>query len=215
MVKRRDGGRKIKCRNAVLYCDTGSATARGWRNIAGRLAHWSIEGYGLIRSLAPIGGNNSYLTKRKAAGGVQLSRDPLNLTNKHSRKWEGFVNEQVRSRNAPTQKTPLQQHSNISSYQAIGINADSPNTIGLTTKLPSRANKPAKSQQTSSFSANTPGRKIYKSVVNTTAKRGYRSDLRAAAVARASAVKLSQQQKKERAASKPRGASAKKAEESS
>ncbi|KAM0705395.1 hypothetical protein Q7P35_008185 [Cladosporium inversicolor] len=136
--------------------------------------------------------NNSFLTKRKGAGGVQLSRDPLNLTNKHSRKWSGFANE-----------------------QAIGINADSPNTIGLTTKLPSRANKPAKSQQTSSFSANTPGRKIYKSVVNTTAKRGYRSDLRAAAVARASAVKLSQQQKKERAASKPRGASAKKAEESS
>lgn len=99
--------------------------------------------------------------------------------------------------------------------QAIGINADSPNTIGLTTKLPSRANKPAKSQQTSSFSASTPGRKLYKSVVNTTAKRGYRADLRAAAVARASAVKLSQQQKKERAASKPRGASAKKAEESS
>ena len=95
--------------------------------------------------------------------------------------------------------------------QAIGINADSPNTIGLTTKLPSRANKPAKSQQTSSFSASTPGRKLYKSVVNTTAKRGYRADLRAAAVARASAVKLSQQQKKERAASKPRGASAKKA----
>ncbi|GAB7323084.1 hypothetical protein MBLNU13_g05595t1 [Cladosporium sp. NU13] len=136
--------------------------------------------------------NNAFLTKRKAAGGVQFSRDPLNLTNKHSRKWAGYVNE-----------------------QAIGINADSPNTIGLTTKLPSRANKPAKSQQTSSFSANTPGRKIYKSVVNTTAKRGYRADLRAAAVARASAVKLSQQQKKERAASKPRGAAAKKAEESS
>merc|ERR1712137_731151 len=129
--------------------------------------------------------NNSYLVKRN---GVQLSRDPLNLTNRHSRKWAGFVNE-----------------------QAIGINADSPNTIGLTTKLPSRANKPAKSQQTSSFSATTPGRKLYKSVVNTTAKRGYRADLRAAAVARASAVKLSQQQKKERAASKPRGASAKKA----
>jgi len=100
-------------------------------------------------------------------------------------------------------------------HQAIGINADSPNTIGLTTKLPNRSNKPAKSQVTSSFSANTSGRKIYKSVVNTTAKRGYRADLRAAAVARASAVKLSQQQKKERAAAKPRGASAKKAEESS
>jgi hypothetical protein len=112
-----------------------------------------------------------------------------------------------RARIPTIQSTPQHQ----SNHQAIGINADSPNTIGLTTKLPSRANKPAKSQQTSSFSASTPGRKLYKSVVNTTAKRGYRADLRAAAVARASAVKLSQQQKKERAASKPRGASAKKA----
>jgi large subunit ribosomal protein L28e len=41
------------------------------------------------------GGNNAYLTKRN---GLQLSRDPLNLTNRHSRKWEGFVNEQVRTR---------------------------------------------------------------------------------------------------------------------
>lgn len=130
--------------------------------------------------------NNSYLTKRTQSGGVQFSRDPLNLTNKHSRKYAGFANP-----------------------QAIGINADSPNTIGLTTKLPNRANKPAKSQQTASFSASTPSRKLYKSVVNTTAKRGYRADLRAAAVARASAVKLSQQHKKDRAASKPRGKAAK------
>lgn len=122
----------------------------------------------------------------------------------------------------PPGTKPLTEHANhqtvnpnITFPQAIGINADSPNTIGLTTKLSARANKPAKSQQTASFSANTPSRKLFKSVVNTTAKRGYRADLRAAAVARASAVKLSQQQKKERAASKPRGAAAKKAEESS
>jgi large subunit ribosomal protein L28e len=162
--------------------------------------------------LQPTGTNNSYLVKRN---NVQLSRDPLNLTNRHSRKWAGFVNEQVRFwSNLRARKPtvhPLRTILTLDPPQAIGINADSPNTIGLTTKLPSRANKPAKSQQTSSFSASTPGRKLYKSVVNTTAKRGYRADLRAAAVARASAVKLSQQQKKERAASKPRGASAKKA----
>ena len=35
--------------------------------------------------LAP-GPNNAYLVKRKTAGGVQFSRDPLNLMNKHSRK---------------------------------------------------------------------------------------------------------------------------------
>lgn len=33
-----------------------------------------------------IGPNNSYLVKRKSGGGVQFSKDPLNLMNKHSRK---------------------------------------------------------------------------------------------------------------------------------
>jgi large subunit ribosomal protein L28e len=37
---------------------------------------------GLLR----IGNNNSYLVKSKRNGGLQLSRDPLNLTNKNSRK---------------------------------------------------------------------------------------------------------------------------------
>ena len=32
------------------------------------------------------GQNNAYLVKRKTSGGVQFSRDPYNLTNKHSRK---------------------------------------------------------------------------------------------------------------------------------
>ena len=49
----------------------------------------------------------------------------------------------------------------------------------------------------SSFSASTPSRKLYRSVVNSTAKKGYRSDLRAEAVARASTVKLSQKEKKD------------------
>ena len=41
-------------------------------------------------------GRNALLCKRKMSGGVQLSRDPLNLVNKHSRKYEGFVNQTVR-----------------------------------------------------------------------------------------------------------------------
>ncbi|QIW98664.1 hypothetical protein AMS68_004182 [Peltaster fructicola] len=135
--------------------------------------------------------NNAYLVKRKGYGGVQFSRDPFNLTNKHARKYEGFVND-----------------------KAIGITADSPNTVGLTTKT-SRHNKPARAHHTTSFSSNTSGRKIYRSVVNSTAKKGYRSDLRAHAVARASAVKLSQREKKDAPAAKPRGAKAKKAAEKS
>ena len=85
----------------------------------------------------------------------------------------------------------------------------------MTTKLPSRQNKPAKSTHSSSFSASTPSRKLYKSVVNSTAKKGYRSDLRHDAVARASAVKLSQREKKDQPAAKLRGAKARKAEASS
>jgi large subunit ribosomal protein L28e len=34
--------------------------------------------------------------KRKQAGGVQFSRDPLNLLNKHSRKYAGYANSKVR-----------------------------------------------------------------------------------------------------------------------
>ncbi|KAL9014812.1 MAG: hypothetical protein Q9173_000545 [Seirophora scorigena] len=39
--------------------------------------------------------NNAFLVKRKSAGGSQFSRDPLNLMNKHSRKYDGFVNDKV------------------------------------------------------------------------------------------------------------------------
>ncbi|TLD13625.1 uncharacterized protein PgNI_04574 [Pyricularia grisea] len=38
---------------------------------------------------------NAFLEKRNTNGGVQFSRDPLNLTNKHSRKYAGFVNDKV------------------------------------------------------------------------------------------------------------------------
>ncbi|KAK5166194.1 uncharacterized protein LTR77_008455 [Saxophila tyrrhenica] len=131
--------------------------------------------------------NNAYLCKRKQAGGVQFSRDPMNLANKHSRKHAGFVNN-----------------------KAIGINADS-NTVGMTTKIASRQNKPAKSTHNSSFSASTPSRKLYRNVVNSTAKKGYRADLRGDAVARASAVKQSQREKKDTKEVKLRGAKARKA----
>jgi large subunit ribosomal protein L28e len=80
-------------------------------------------------------------------------------------------------------------------------------------KISKNANKPSRMYQLSSFSASTPSRKLYRSVVNSTAKKGYRADLRAQAVARASAVKLSQKERKERAAPKLRGAKARKAKE--
>jgi len=38
---------------------------------------------------------NSYLVKRKSSGGVQFSRDPFNLTNKHSKTHAGFANDKA------------------------------------------------------------------------------------------------------------------------
>jgi large subunit ribosomal protein L28e len=49
--------------------------------------------------------------------------------------------------------------------------------------------------------------------VSITAKSGYRPDLRAAAVSRASAIRQSQKPKKDAPESKPRGSKAKKAAE--
>lgn len=57
------------------------------------------------------------------------------------------------------------------------------------------------------------GTRIYKAIVNYTAKQGYRADLRQEAVARASAVRLSQQPKKDIPEKKPRGVKVKAAEE--
>ena len=62
---------------------------------------------------------NAFLTKRKQSGGMQFSRDPLNLLNKHSRKYAGYVNP-----------------------QAIGIQADS-NTVKMITNVASKGHKPA------------------------------------------------------------------------
>ena len=50
--------------------------------------------------------------------------------------------------------------------------------------------------------------RIYKGIVNYTAKQGYRADLRQEAVARASAVRQSQRAKKETPEKKLRGATA-------
>ena len=55
--------------------------------------------------------------------------------------------------------------------------------------------------------------RIYKGIVNYTAKQGYRADLRQEAVARASAIRQSQKPKKEDPELKLRGTKAKKAEE--
>lgn len=55
--------------------------------------------------------------------------------------------------------------------------------------------------------------RTYKAIASSTAKSGYRADLRSDAVARASAIRLSQRPKKDQPESKLRGAKARKAAE--
>ncbi|KAI1105878.1 ribosomal protein L28e [Jackrogersella minutella] len=133
--------------------------------------------------------NNAYLVKRKESGGVQFSRDPLNLTNKHTRKHAGFVND-----------------------KAIGIQPAEKGGVKVISKKESDSLKPAKSTTEVTHNGGQPTRKIYKTVANKTAKSGYRADLREAAVARVSAVRQSQKDPKPTPEKKPRGAKAKKAE---
>ncbi|KAI0850983.1 ribosomal L28e family protein [Daldinia vernicosa] len=132
--------------------------------------------------------NNSYLVKRKESGGVQFSRDPLNLTNVHSRKHAGFVNP-----------------------KAVGVQPAEKNGVKVISKKESAAQKPAKSTTEVTHNGGQSTRKIYRAVANKTAKSGYRPDLREAAVSRVSAVRQSQREPKPTPASKPRGSKVKKA----
>jgi len=68
----------------------------------------------------------------------------------------------------------------------------------VSTKTAKNENKPASALHKSNFSAATPSRKAYRSIVNSTAKKSYRADLRAEAIARASAVKRSQRGKQDK-----------------
>lgn len=129
------------------------------------------------------------MKRRKARnGGVQFSKDPLNLTGIHSKKYEGYI--------AP---------------QAIGVQAGEDNKgVVLTTKKNDKANKPGSELQTATFGSSSSTRKTYRSIVNSTAKRGYRPDLRRESVARASAIRQSQRAKKDDYPVKLRGAKARK-----
>ncbi|KAI1331279.1 60S ribosomal protein L28 [Xylariaceae sp. FL0255] len=136
--------------------------------------------------------NNSFLVKRKHSGGVQFSRDPLNLTNKNSRKHAGFVND-----------------------KALGVVPNEKGGVKVVSKKASAAHQPSKSSTETTYHGGKSTRKTYVSVANHAAKSGYRADLRQAAVARASAIRASQKEPKPTPEKKPRGAKAKKAAETS
>ncbi|KAG6001790.1 hypothetical protein E4U21_003807 [Claviceps maximensis] len=136
--------------------------------------------------------NNCFLSKSNRNGGVQFSYDPLNLTNKNSRKHAGFVN-----------------------AKAVGIIPNAKGGITVISKRTTDATKPAKAFIKTTHGANKTSRKTYKAVANLTAKSHYRPDLRSAAVQRASAIRRSQRPVKASPEPKLRGNKAKKAEESS
>ncbi|RFU25673.1 hypothetical protein B7463_g10657, partial [Scytalidium lignicola] len=132
---------------------------------------------------------NAFLVKRNTGGGVQFSRDPFNLANVHSRKHAGFVNQ-----------------------KAVGIHsAGEKGGVTLITKRTGQPQRPGKATISTTLGGNKSTRKTYASIVGSTAKTGYRPDIRAAAVARASAIRRSQLPVKEAPASKLRGVKAKKA----
>ncbi|OAP56989.1 hypothetical protein AYL99_09101 [Fonsecaea erecta] len=133
--------------------------------------------------------NNAFLVKRKSGGGVQFSRDPFNLVNKHSRKHAGFVND-----------------------KAVSIQANEKGGVTLLTKKSGSSHKPASHYNTHAYGKTTSNRKIYKSVADAVGKRSYRGDLNRDAVARASALKDSQRPKKETPEKKPRGLAGRKTE---
>ncbi|KAI9796814.1 MAG: hypothetical protein M1833_005957 [Piccolia ochrophora] len=134
--------------------------------------------------------NNAYLVKRKTGGGVQFSRDPLNLTNKHSRKYDGFVNE-----------------------KAFGLAPGEKGGVTLKSKKVHSGNKPGSGSHEVTWGQNKSNRKTYRGIANNTAKQNYRADLRAEAIARASAIRRSQRPVKDEPEKKPRGAKARKAAE--
>ncbi|KAL2830639.1 ribosomal L28e protein family-domain-containing protein [Aspergillus pseudoustus] len=133
---------------------------------------------------------NAYLVKRNSGGGVQFSRDPLNVLNKHSFKYAGYSN-----------------------TKAIGVQATENGGIVAITKKPGTAQKPAQSLATVTYGPSSSNRKVYKGVAARTAKNSYRADLREEAVARVSALRRAQKPKKDTPARKPRGAQARKAAE--
>ncbi|KAJ5570362.1 uncharacterized protein N7459_009792 [Penicillium hispanicum] len=130
---------------------------------------------------------NAYVVRRNTGGGSQLSRDPLNLVNKHSFKYAGYANN-----------------------KAVGVQGAENGAVTVTTKKPGNPQQPGKNEVTVTYGPKTGTRKIYKGVADKTAQNGYRGDLREEAVARVSAIRRSQKPKKDTPAQKPRGAKARK-----
>ena len=106
----------------------------------------------------------------------------------------------------------LIQYEGYIAPQAIGVQPGNENNgVTLLTKKADKNHKPASCLQITNFGPNTSTRKTYRSIVNSTARRSYRPDLRGEAVARASAIRRAQKPKPDDRPTKLRGAKARKA----
>ncbi|GJE89694.1 60S ribosomal protein L28 [Phanerochaete sordida] len=124
--------------------------------------------------------SNSFIVKRVAEGPI-FSREAANLTNLHSFKYSGLANE----------KTIAIQPS------AAGVS--------ITTRKKGASPHAVKKAYVTSTIRNRSGSRRAAGVVAKLAKRGYRPDLRTAALARTSAILASQQEKKAAPPKKTRG----------
>ncbi|MCJ1288342.1 hypothetical protein MMC26_007697 [Xylographa opegraphella] len=150
--------------------------------------------------------NNAFLVKRRSGGGVQFSRDSFNLVNTHSRKVKYRVSDIV-----TTPGADIFQHAGFVNDKAVGILPGAKGGLTLTTKKTKHLNRPIANVNEVKFGADKSGPKVYKNIVNVTAKQGYRPDLRRDAVARASAIRMSSRTIKETPEKKVRGRKAKQA----
>ncbi|UQC78100.1 ribosomal L28e family protein [Colletotrichum lupini] len=154
---------------------------------------------------------NAFLVNRNDAGGLQLSRDPLNLVNKHSRKYAGFVNDKVRLHPRPIELDipPSLERFDPSQHHAIGVVPNEKGGVKVISKNQKNFNKPSKGYTEVTYGGNKSSRKTYSAVARQAAAGGYRGDLREAAVQRVSAIRRSQRAVKATPEKKPRGVKAK------
>ncbi|KAI8885142.1 ribosomal protein L28e [Backusella circina FSU 941] len=132
---------------------------------------------------AIIKNNNSFLVKRQ---GVQFSSEPSNLMNVNTFKYSGLAN-----------------------YKSVGVNAAA-RGVRVTLNKAGKQQNPSKAKNAVVIAKTR--RQTSKSVANLVARATkYRPDLRAAAVARASAIISSQQPVKVHAKRESKGVRAQKA----
>ncbi|KIY73308.1 ribosomal protein L28e [Cylindrobasidium torrendii FP15055 ss-10] len=124
--------------------------------------------------------NNSFIVKRLSEGPI-FSREPANLTNVHSHKFSGLANSKT-----------------------IAV-VDSPTGVKIVTRKPNASpTSVSKAYATTVIRPRSGGRRAA-GVAAGIAKRGYRPDLRAAAISRVSALVAAQKEPKASPPKKVRG----------